>query len=91
MRQIAPDLLGLPDLVTGKGQNRGHKPGHAGQNRIQRGLCRPAGQGIHPVAVQPVLDNVQIEVGHIHYAEIIDRTVDNVEIKTVIGLVHLFN
>ena len=53
---------GLPDLVAGKGQDGGHDLGHGIQDQPQGGLGAAALGAVLLVAVQPVLNDVQIEV-----------------------------
>ena len=53
---------GLPDLVAGKGQDGGHDLGDGIQDQPQGGLGAAALGAVLLVAVQPVLNDVQIEV-----------------------------
>ena len=58
---------------------------HGVQHDKDRALGAAAGQRIGALAVQTILDDVQIEVGHIHHAEVVDRAVDVVELIVVIA------
>ena len=53
---------GLPDLVAGEGQDGGEQLGHGVQDQVQGGLGGAAAEAVLLLAVQPVLDDVQIEV-----------------------------
>jgi hypothetical protein len=41
------------------------------------------------LAVEAVLDDVQIEAGQLHHAEIVDGVGHHVELIVIVGLVHL--
>ena len=82
---------GLPNLIPGEAQHRGHDLGHGVQNEIQRRLGRAPGQAVLLLAVQPVLDDIQVEVRQLHHAEIVHRVGDHVEVKVVIALEALLN
>ena len=67
-----------PDLLRGESQHGSQHPCHAIEDLIQSGLCSSPICVI--AAIQTILDDIQIEVGHIHHAEVIDGTVYAVEL-----------
>ena len=79
---------GLPDLVAGEGQNGGEHLGHAVQDQVQRGLGAAALQAVALLTVEPILDDVQIEAGELHHAEVVDLVGDHVELIVFVGLGH---
>ena len=76
----------LPDLVTGKGQNGSEQLCQGVNDQEQGGLCAAAAQAVRQLAVQPILDDVQIEGGQFHNAEVIDLVGNHVELVVVIRL-----
>ena len=82
---------GGPDLFGGKGQNRGDEADHAAEDVVHGGLSRTALQRVGAVAVQSVLDDIQIEVGHLHHAEVVDGAVDIVELVGLIAGAGIFD
>ena len=78
-RQVLPDLLG------GEDQDRSHQPGQRGQDVVHGGLSRPAQDAVPLLAVQPVLDDIQIEAGHFHHAEVVDGVEGDVIIQSIIS------
>ena len=76
----------LPDLVTGEGQNGGEELGHGVQDQEQGSLGGAAAQAVLLLAVQPVLQNVQIEAGQVHHAEVVDGVGDHVVFVAHVGL-----
>ena len=61
-----------PDLVTGEREDRREDLRHGVEDDPQRALRRAAGGGIRAVAVQAVLDDIEIEARKRHDAEIVD-------------------
>ena len=78
MGQVAPDFL------CGKAHDGSDQSCQTGKYPIHGGLCSTAQHGILPLAVQAILDNIQVEAGHIHHAEVVDGMEYNVEIKGII-------
>ena len=76
---------GLPDLVAGEGQDGGKQPGHGGDDEVQRRLGGAAAQAVLLLAVQTILDDIQVEGAEVYHAEIIDGMGDHVEFIVVIG------
>ena len=75
-----------PDLIAGEAQDGGHQLGHGVQNQEQGGLGAAALGAVLFLAVQTVLDDVQIEVGHVHHAEVVHRVGDHQELIVVVRL-----
>ena len=61
-----------PDLVAGEREDGRKYLRHGIEDDPQRALCRASGGGIRAVAVQAVLDDIEIEARKRHDAEIID-------------------
>ena len=61
-----------PDLVAGEREDRREDLRHGIEDDPQRALRRAAGGGIRAVAVQAVLDDIEIEARKRHDAEIVD-------------------
>ena len=83
MGQVAPDLL------CGKAHDGSDQSCQTGKYPIHGGLCSTAQHGILPLAVQAILDNIQVEARHIHHAEVVDGMEYNVEIKGIIACICL--
>ena len=75
---------GLPDLVAGEGQDGGEELGQGVQNEPQGGLGGAAQQAVLLLAVQPVLDDVQVEGGQLHHAEVVDGVADDMELVVAV-------
>ena len=82
---------GQPDLVAGEAQDGGHDLGDGVQDQVEGRLGAAAGQAVLLLAVQAVLDDVQIEVGQLHHAEIVDGVGDDQELIVIVSLGALFN
>ena len=80
-----------PDLFCSKGEDRCNQTGDCAENAVHGGLCSTALQRILLLAVQAILDDVQIEVGQIGGAEVVDGMEYDVEIECLIALVYLFD
>ena len=76
---------GLPDLIAGESQNRGEQLGDRVQDHPQGGLGGAALHAVPALAVQAVLDDVQIEARQLHYTEVVDGVGDHMELIVVIG------
>ena len=76
---------GLPDLVAGEAQDGRKELCDGVQDQIQGRLSRTALKAVLLLAVQPVLDDVQIEAGQIHHAEIVDGVGHHMELIFVIS------
>ena len=77
---------GLPDLVAGEGEDRGEHLGHGVEDQEQGGLGAAALQAVALLAVEAVLDDVEVEARKLHHAEVVDRVGDGVELIVVVGL-----
>ena len=78
LRDIAPDFL------AGEAQDGCQQLGEVHQNAVQGTLGAAAGMVIG--AVQAILDDVHIEVGHINDAEVVQCVVGAAEVIVVIGI-----
>ena len=76
----------LPDFVAGECKDGREDLGHGVQNHPQSGLCAAAGKTILLLAIQTVLDDIQIEGGELHHAEIIDGVGNNVELIVIVSV-----
>ena len=79
----------LPDFVCGKAQNRRQHANQRTQDTIDRSLCRAAAQTIGLIAVQTILDHIEVEVGHINNTEIMNCMEYGVEFVAIISLTNL--
>ena len=70
---------GEPDLVAGERENRRKELGERVKREIQGGLRTAAGCAVRFVAVEAILDDVQIERGERGDAEVVDDVGDDVE------------
>ena len=77
---------GLPDLVAGEGQDGGEQLRHGVQNQEQSALGGAAAQAVLFLAVETILDDVQIEGGQLHNAEIVDGVGHHMELVVVVSL-----
>ena len=75
----------LPDLVAGEGQDRAEELGQGVEDQVHRGLSRAALDAVARLAVEAVLQNVQIELAELGHAEIVDRVGQDMELIVVIG------
>ena len=82
---------GQPDLIAGEGEDRRKHLGHRVEDQVQCGLGAAAGQAVAAIAVQAVLDDIQIERGENDDTEIIDGVGDGVEFVVAVGRFHLFH
>ena len=80
----------LPDLIAGEGEDRGKHFGHAVEDQVQSGLRTAALEAVLALAVQSVLDNIKIEAGQLHDAEVVDGMGDHMELVVIIGIRDLF-
>ena len=79
----------LPDFVCGKAQNRRQHANQRTQDTIDCSLCRAAAQTIGLIAVQTILDHIEVEVGHINNTEIMNCMEYGVEFVAIISLTNL--
>ena len=89
-QDIAPIILravghGLPDFITGKGEDGRENLRDGIQNQPQRRLRAPPGQTVPLLTVEPVLDDIQIEAAELHHAEIIHRVAHHMELVALIS------
>ena len=79
---VAVHPLGLghkvPDLLAGEAEDGGDDLVQGHQDLVHGGLRCLAGRAAG--AVETVLGDVEVEVGHGHHAEVVDRVVDLVEV-----------
>ena len=87
-RPSTPSGWGMACQISSpvKAREGGHDLGHGVQDEAQGGLGGAAEEAVLPLAVEPVLDDVQVEVGHVHHAEVVHGVGDHVELKVVIAL-----
>ena len=78
-----------PYLVAGEGENGGEHLRHAVKDHPQRRLRAAALEAVLRLAVEPVLDNVEIEAGKLHHAEVVYRVGNYMELVVVVGLIDL--
>ena len=78
-----------PNFLAGEGKDRGEHQRHIAQDAVDGGLRRASGNRIRLFNIKSVLDDVQIEVGQVDGAEVVDGVVDLMEIKLLIALVAL--
>ena len=76
---------GEPDLVGGEAEHRREQAGHRVEHPVDRGLGAAAGETLAAVAVEAVLDDVEIEVRHFHHAEVVDGVGGGVELVAVVS------
>ena len=79
---------GQPDLVAGEGEDRREHLCHAVEDEEQRRLCAAALEAVALLAVEAVLDDVEVEARELHDAEVVDRVRDHMEFIVVIRLGH---
>ena len=77
---------GLPDLITGEGQNGREQLCQCVQNQEQGALGGAAAQAVLLLAVQPILQDIQVEGGQLHHAEIVDGVGDHMVLVAHVGL-----
>ena len=78
----------LPDLIAGEGEDRGKHLGKGIEDQEQGGLRAAALEAVRGFAVQPVLDDIEIETGKIHNTEVVDQVGDHMELIVAISSVH---
>ena len=71
-----------------KGQNRGDQTQHSVQNMIHHRLYRAAGSSVRQLRIQGVLGNIQIQVAHLHHAEVMNGMVNRMELIGIISRTH---
>ena len=76
----------LPNFIRGIGQNGRNQARHAIQNHIHSGLRCTAVLAVRLLHIETVLQHIEIEVRHIHHAEIVNRVIGIVEFIRLIGL-----
>ncbi len=54
------------------------------QDGIDCCLCRAADERAGRFHIEPILDDIQIEIGHVNRAEVVQRVIDNMEFEPVI-------
>ena len=74
-----------PDFIAGERENRREDLGHGVENHPQRTLRGPADCGVLAVAVQMVLDDIEIQARERHNAEIVHRMGNGQELVVLIG------
>ena len=74
-----------PDLVAGEGEDRREELRHRVEDHPERGLCAAAGGGICAVAVEVILDDVEVEAGERDDAEVVDGVGDGEELIVLVG------
>ena len=80
-----------PDFFCGEGEYRSEQQRHTTQNAVHGCLCSPSCNGGFLFTVQTILDDVQIEVGHIGCTEIVNAVEYHMEIKVGIPFMYLVN
>ena len=89
-RRIGRFLHKLPYLFHGKAQHRGNHHNKVVQDLIHGGLCAAACRIVRFGYIQAVLDDIQIEAGHFHRAEIVDGMEQHMEVIGFVGGLHFF-
>lgn len=80
-----------PDLLRSEGDHRREQQGQIPQDAVDGGLCSPTLHRIGGLGIKAVFEHIQIEVGHIHRAEVVYRMINNVELKPIISRPHLLS
>ncbi len=79
-RQVLPYLFGR--MAQNRRQERGQRRPQQPERRLRRSPCC-AGGG---VSIEPVLQQVKIDLAQIHGTELVHPVVDLVELKTLVGV-----
>ena len=82
---------GEPDLVAGESEDRREELGKRVEREVQGGLRAAAGGALRALAVQAVLDDIEIEARKRVHAEVIHRMGDDVELIVAVGLLGLLD
>ena len=80
-----------PDLFCGEGENGSEHQSKRAHDLVHNGLSRTARQAVCTLNVYSVLDDVDIELGHINGAEVVDIMVNIVEFVVGVGIVNALN
>ena len=80
-----------PDLIAGEGEDRGEHLRHRVEDQEQGGLRAAAGETVRAVAVQTVLDDIEVERAQVDDAEVVDGVGDGVELIVVVPAEHLLD
>src|SRR5512140_2830945 len=73
-----------PDFVGGKGQQRCNQAHQSIVNLVEGRLSASASRAGRTRCVEPVFDDQEIESAQIGGSEIVNRTIDSVELQRVI-------
>ena len=79
---VAPGLLGR------EREDGGEEPGERGEHLEAHCLRRPPPQVVRRRDVEPVLDDVEVEGGQVHGAEVVRRVEHHVELVIAVGAAH---
>ncbi len=74
------------DLLAREGKDRGDEPGEGVQDPPQRGLRRPARDRVGGRGVEPVFQDIEVEGGQVHGAEMVQGPVNLVKLVLLVPL-----